>query len=125
MENSNTSKAGAARPSSTLGGRDRRQHPRQRDNRPAWRQEGSNAASVEIVDISAGGACFVSQRAMTIGKSVRLQVGHGSTQAIVAGVVVRQSQRPDGLFEVGLKVDELRGFEHSTRFPSRARLRHV
>jgi hypothetical protein len=105
-------------------GVDRRRHPRVPESRPAWLQLGSNATPVEMIDISVGGACFISQRALQVGRAVRLQVGHGKTQVIIEGIVVRQLQRPDGAFEVGLKVDDLHGFEVSRRFPSRSRLTH-
>jgi hypothetical protein len=75
-----------------------------------------------MIDLSSGGACFIARRSMSIGKPVKLQVGHGRTQAVIEGVVVRQLQRPDGTFEIGLRVDHLGGFELSTRFPTRARV---
>src|SRR5687768_12888827 len=124
MENPATNSGSAPKtgPSSSGSGRDRRRQARSKENRPAWLHRGSNSDSVHMVDLSSGGACFLSQRAMSIGKPIKLQVGHGRTQATIEGVVVRQSQRPDGSFEIGMQVDHLGGFELSRRFPSRARV---
>ena len=111
--------------STTPGGKsaaERRRHPRTAEDRPAWLHRGSNSASIEMIDISPGGACFLSPRPLQIGKSLRLQVGHGASQTTLDGVIVRQVQRPDGQYEIGLRVDNLHGFELSQRFPTRGRM---
>lgn len=109
-------------PTSSAPSRDRRQQARSKEDRPAWLQRGSNTDSVKMIDLSSGGACFIAPRSMPIGKPVKLQMGHGRTQSILEGVVVRTLERPDGSFEIGLKVDHLGAFEFSRRFPSRARV---
>ena len=98
---------------------ERRRHPRLAEDRPGCLQRGSNATNVEMVDISAGGACFLSPRPLSMGRPVRLQVGHGAQQITLDGTVVRQVERPDGMHEVGLRADDLKGFEIARRFPSR------
>ncbi len=100
-------------------GSDRRRHPRIPEERPAWVQRGSNSAAVEMVDLSTGGACFLTDRPLHPGRSVRLQIGHGRDQAVIDGIIVRQTERPDGKYEVGMRVDDSHGFEMSQRFPSR------
>jgi hypothetical protein len=75
-----------------------------------------------MIDVSAGGACFLSSRPLPIGKPLRLQIGHGATQITLDGTVVRILQRNDGQYEIALRLDELHGFEVSQRFPSRGRL---
>jgi hypothetical protein len=101
---------------------ERRRHPRHPERRPAWLFRGSTSSAVEMIDISAGGACFLSSRALPLGKALRLQVGHGSTQITLDGTVVRLVQRNDAQYEIAIRLDEMLGFEVSQRFPSRGRL---
>jgi len=102
--------------------KDRRRHPRQAEGRPAWLHRGSSSSAVGMIDVSAGGACFMSSRALPIGKALRLQIGHGATQITLDGRVIRLLQRPDGQYEIGLRLDEMHGFEIAQRFPTRGHL---
>jgi len=117
-QDSNRPTAPASSPAKTAA--DRRRHQRLAEDRPGCLQRGSNATNVEMVDISAGGACFLSPRPLSMGRPVRLQVGHGAQQITLDGTVVRQVERPDGQHEIGLRVDDHRGFDMSRRFPSRS-----
>ncbi len=94
-----------------------REHPREDEDRPAWAQAGSNAVNVDMIDISPGGACFVSPRPMAAGQAVRLQVGHGAEQAILDGRVVRYTPRLDGRYQIAIRVQG--DFTYANRFGPR------
>lgn len=91
-----------------------REHPREEEDRPAWAQSGHNAIHVDMVDISPGGACFVSPRPMAVGQAVRLQVGHGGQQAILDGRVVRYTPQLDGRYQIAICVQG--DFTYANRF---------
>lgn len=105
-----------------LTGPDLRREARLPEERPAWLQRGSSSAAVEMVNVSRSGACFLSPRPLALGQTVQLQIGHGATQVRLDGKVVRYRERPDGLHEIGLRLDpDQRHFELMRRFPSRGR----
>lgn len=120
--NPNTAPITAGGISSAVGTspRERRRFMRTREDRPAWLHRGSASTSVEMVDISRGGACFISPRPLTMGREVRLQVGHGGQQLTLDGKIVRHLERPDGRFEVGICIDDAPAFDANARYQGRA-----
>ena len=97
-----------------------RRDERTREARPAYIQRGSHQATVEMVNVSGGGACFLSPRPFALGHAVRLQVGHGANQLIIDGRVVRYREREDGLHEIGIRIsDAVDRFQLLQRFPKR------
>lgn len=99
---------------------EQRREERTPEDRPAWIQRGSHSTGVEMVNVSASGACFLSPRPLALGEAVRLQVGHGAMQINLDGRVVRYRERPDGMHEIGIRLEKnAQHFELLRRFPSR------
>lgn len=100
---------------------EQRREPREPDGRPAWMSRGSTITNVEMVNISKSGACFLSSRPLALGTMVRLQIGHGTKVQVLDGKVVRYRERPDGMHEIGLRIEtDRQKFDVKQRFPSRS-----
>ena len=99
---------------------EQRREERVPEKRPAWMARGSISTNVEMVNLSKSGACFLSTRPLALGQMVRLQIGHGVQMHVIDGRVVRYRERPDGLHEIGLRLETDRTtFEVRQRFPRR------
>ena len=102
------------------GASNKRAEERVPEKRPAWLARGSISTNVEMVNLSRSGACFLCTRPLALGQMVRLQIGHGVQMHLVDGRVVRYRERPDGLHEIGLRLESHRsGFDVKQRFPRR------
>jgi hypothetical protein len=98
-------------------GHEQRQHARNIEERPAWLQWGAANFGVSMVDMSVGGARLVSPRPLSVGRPVKLQVGHRGIMA--EAVVVRCAPRPDGAYDVGVKFVDDASFGSAYRFSTR------
>jgi hypothetical protein len=80
-----------------------RRHPRGPETRPGWLQWGGKIFAVNMVDISEGGACFVSPRPVSVGRKIRLQIGYGPASDEVEARVVRCTAQLDGHYAVAVQ----------------------
>lgn len=99
-------------------GAEMRDSPRLPEDRPAWIHRGSHAFSVTMRDVSRSGACFLATRPLALGQALRLQLGNESVFAATEATVVRNVERPDGLFEIGVRFNKVVS-EAAIRFPRR------
>jgi hypothetical protein len=88
---------------------EKRIHPRKKYLKPVQYEIGApmrkiEAVDAELLDISAGGACIMTDRAYRRGKVVRLRLPLNGTDILVPSLAkVRWVSPTDGRFKMGLK----------------------
>ena len=100
-------------------GTELRRSPRVPEHRPGWLRCGSHSFAVTMVDLSREGACFLSPRALGVGRAIRLQVGSGPLAVDTGAIIVRRTQCLDGGYSIGVRFVEEASYATMTRFSIR------